>query len=178
MIRIAKYHDLPAIIRIYNQAILAKNATADLSPKCAEEQIPWFEMHEPTKYPLYVYEDQGQLLGWCSISPYRQGREAVKEVGEISYYVEYSHHGQGIGSALVAHALEDCGRIGKRVLFAIIIEGNVRSIQLLQKYGFEQWGYLPNVVNIDGTLKGHVYLGKELNTSVSEGEQRGNASLK
>ena len=41
-------------------------------------------------------------------------------------------------------------------------EGNEISIQLLKKYGFEQWAYLPNFINFDGTYRGHIYLGKEI----------------
>ncbi len=162
MTRRAKEQDVPAITEIYNQAILAKNATADTEIQSVEERSLWFEEHAPNTEPVYAYEEQGQILGYCSISAYRKGRKAVADVAEISYYVDYSHHGKGIGSALVKYALDDGPRIGKRVLFAIIIEGNAGSVRVLQKYGFEQWGYLPRVVNVDGTLKGHVYLGKEI----------------
>jgi phosphinothricin acetyltransferase len=162
MIRIATQQDLPAITAIYNQVIAERNATADLEPKRVEEQLAWFMGHVPTAYPLYVYEWQGDVCGWCSISPYRKGREALQEVGEISYYVEASQRGQGIGSRLVEHALGDCQRIGKRVLLAMVIEGNAGSLALLMKYGFTQWGYLPNVVNLNGVFKGHIYMGKEV----------------
>jgi phosphinothricin acetyltransferase len=162
MIRIATQRDLPVITGIYNQVVAERNATADLEPKRAEEQQVWFTEHVPIAYPLYVYEQQGDVWGWCSISPYRKGRKALQEVGEISYYVEASHRGQGIGSCLVEYALGDCQRIGKRVLLAIVIEGNAGSLALLRKYGFAQWGYLPNVVNFDGVLKGHIYMGKRV----------------
>jgi L-amino acid N-acyltransferase YncA len=162
MIRIATQQDLPAITGIYNQVIAERNATGDLEPKRPEDQLAWFMEHVPTAYPLYVYEQQRDVWGWCSISPYRKGRKALQEVGEIGYYVEASQRGQGIGSRLVEHALGDCWRIGKRVLVAIVIEGNAGSLALLRKYGFTQWGYLPNVVNFDGVLKGHIYMGKEV----------------
>jgi L-amino acid N-acyltransferase YncA len=50
----------------------------------------------------------------------------------------------------------------KRVLFAIIIEGNNTSVALLKKFGFEQWGCLPQVIACYGEVRGYLYLGKIL----------------
>jgi L-amino acid N-acyltransferase YncA len=35
-------------------------------------------------------------------------------------------------------------------LFAIVLEDNQASIRLLEKMGFEKWGYLPRVADFDG----------------------------
>jgi len=48
------------------------------------------------------------------------------------------------------------------VYLAIIIEGNQGSIQMLKKLGFEQCGYLPEVVNYRNEKRGQVYMGKVL----------------
>ncbi len=161
-IRIATWQDLPAIVNVYNQAIAERNATADLEPKRVEEQRQWFEAHPPASFPIYVYEHQGEVVGWCSISAYRPGRKALQEVGEISCYVGVSYRGKGVGSCLVENALNDCPRIGKRILFAIVIEGNAGSLKLLNNHGFVQWGFLPDVINFDGELKGQLYMGKKV----------------
>ena len=39
---------------------------------------------------------------------------------------------------------------------------NWDSIGLLKKFGFEQWGHMPNVADFDGAECGHVYLGKRI----------------
>ncbi len=159
-IRPAEHGDLPAIVGIYNQAVADRNATGDLEPRTLADQEAWFDAHPGETYPVYVDERDGTILGWCSISASRPGRRAMADVGEVSYYVDRDHRGQGIGTRLLAHALVDAGRIGKRVLFAIVMEGNVGSLGLLAKHGFRQWGFMPDVVNLDGVIKGHIYLGR------------------
>jgi phosphinothricin acetyltransferase len=159
-IRLASHADLPAIVEIYNHAVEDRNATGDLEPRTLADQEAWFAAHPPDAYPVYVHEREGVVRGWCSISAYRPGRRATADVGEVSYYVDREHRGQGVGTGLLAHALAHARRIGKRVLFAIVIEGNTGSLALLAKHGFRQWGFLPDVVDIEGVIKGHVYLGR------------------
>ena len=160
-IRIAQLADLPALVAIYNQAIARRNATADTIPLQVEQRLDWFHLHTPDAYPIYLYEEGGQVLGWLSISPYR-GRPALSRTAEVSYYVDYACHGRGIGTALLQHALAQAPRIGKRVYLAILLEWNTASLRLLEKAGFERWGYLPEVAEFDGKLCGQYYYGKIL----------------
>ncbi|MEP0973318.1 MAG: GNAT family N-acetyltransferase [Balneola sp.] len=93
---------------------------------------------------------------------YRKGRETLNRSAEISFYVDYKLHGQGIGTELVQFSLNQASQIDKSVYLAIIIEGNQGSIQMLKKLGFEQCGYLPEVVNYRNEKRGQVYMGKVL----------------
>jgi L-amino acid N-acyltransferase YncA len=159
-VRLAVLADLPRIVAIYNQAIAARNATADTVPFTVDQHLDWFKAHTPAAYPIYVYEaGSGQILGWLSVSPYR-GRPALARTGEVSYYVEYGQHGRGIGSVLIQHAIEDAPRTGRKVFIAILLKWNIPSIKLLKKFGFEQWGRMPEVAEYDGRLCGHLYYGR------------------
>ena len=149
-------------MEIYNQAVPHGNATADLEPVTVTQRRSWFEEHSPDSYPIFVKEIHGRVVGWCSLSPYRGGRLALRRTAEIALYVDYDHHGQGIGESLLQYALGDCARIGKRILFAILLEKNRKSIRLLEKYGFERWGYLPEVAEFGNERCGHVYMGKKI----------------
>jgi L-amino acid N-acyltransferase YncA len=160
-VRLAVLSDLPPIVDIYNQAIAARNATADTVPFTVEQRLEWFQAHTPEAFPVYVYEEAGQILGWLSVSSYR-GRLALARTAEVSYYVDYGQHGRGIGSALMRCALADAPRLSKMVYIAILLERNTGSIHLLEKFGFEQWGYLPEVAEFDGRLCGQFYYGKKL----------------
>ena len=159
MIRRATVTDLPAIVDIYNQAVADRFATADTSPVTVEQRTPWFEEHDE-EYPICVLESEGSVRGWYSLSSYRSGRAAVRGTAELSYYVGADSRGRGYGTALITHALAEASRLGKRVLFCIILERNEASIRLMKKCGFELWGHLPGVALIQGELVSHVYYGR------------------
>ncbi len=161
-IRFAETRDLPRLVDIYNQAILSQNATGDTIPFSSETRWDWFNRHSNDHYPIYVCTDEaGKVQGYLTLSPYRD-RPAMAHTAEISYYVDYAFHGQGIGSALMQNALEDCPRLKLRVLLAILLEWNQPSVRLLEKFGFEKWGYLPEVADFSGRLCGHLYYGRKL----------------
>lgn len=161
-IRIADTRDLPAIVKIYNEAIPSKRSTADTQPVHLEDRISWFKEHKPDEYPIFVAEVDGQVAGWCSLSAYRPGRAALRATAEISYYVSTAYHRRGVGTALLEHALAACPALGIRHLFAIVLEGNEASLKLLKNAGFTQWGYLSRVANFDGQEIGHLYYGRHV----------------
>jgi L-amino acid N-acyltransferase YncA len=159
-IRIAALADMPRLVEIYNQAIASHTATADTVPFSVETRRSWFDAHTADMYPIHVCENEhGLVAGYLSISTYRN-RPALARTAEVSYYVDYSQHGQGIGSALLQHALEDAQRIGKKIYLAFLLEGNTRSLRLLEKFGFERWAYLPQVAELPGGLSGQFIYGK------------------
>ena len=162
MIRIATAHDLPEIVDIYNKAVEQRFATADLRPVTVDQRRAWFDDHDPSAYPIHVFEEDRAVIGWCSLSSYRSGREAVLGTAEISYYVGRGARGRGVGSALVTHAVGEAPGLGKRVLFGILLERNIASIRLMEKCGFELWGRLPDVALVDGELVGHLYYGRKV----------------
>ena len=161
-IRMAQIDDLPAIVAIYNESIPSQQATGDTQPLRVEERMSWFHEHRPDQHPIFVADVDGQVAGWCSLSAYRPGRAALRFTAEISYYIGYAYHRQGIGTALVAHALAACPALEIRHVFAIVLEGNQASVGLLQTMGFAQWGYLPRVASFDGREVGHLYFGRHV----------------
>jgi phosphinothricin acetyltransferase len=162
IIRLAQIEDLPAIVDIYNQAIPSKQSTGDTQPLRVDDRVPWFEEHRPEKYPIFVAEVEGRVTGWSSLSAYRPGRAAFRHTAEISYYIGSAYHRQGIATALIEHTLAACPPLQIRHLFAIVLENNEASLKLLEKMGFEKWGYLPRVADFDGKEVGHLYYGRHL----------------
>jgi phosphinothricin acetyltransferase len=161
-IRTATIDDLLSIVAIYNEAVGQRFATADLEPVTVEQRSAWFREHDPASLPIYVAERDGALAGWCSLSAYRPGRAALRRTAEISYYVSAAVRGHGVGTALVQHAIDQAPRLGKHVLFGILLEKNAVSVALLKKCGFELWGRLPDAALIDGELVSHVYYGRHV----------------
>jgi phosphinothricin acetyltransferase len=162
VIRLASRDDLAAIVGIYNDAVEQRFATADLRPVTVTDRLAWFDDHDPATFPIHVFEENGTVLGWCSFSSYRSGRDAVLGTAEISYYVGRGSRGRGVGTALVQHGVREAPRLGKRVLFGILLETNHASIRLMEKCGFELWGRLPDVAMIEGRLVSHLYYGRRV----------------
>jgi phosphinothricin acetyltransferase len=161
MIRKAAGSDLPRIVSIYNQAINARCCTGDTTAFSVEERVPWFESHGE-KTPIFVYESDCGVVAYGYISAYRAGRKAFESMGEISYYVDFAHHGRGIGSRLVEHLLREAGELGYTHLIAMLLNCNDKSVSLLEKHGFSCWGVLPNIARIGGKQYSHLYYGRNL----------------
>jgi phosphinothricin acetyltransferase len=161
-IRTATFDDLVEIVAIYNEAVAERFATADLDPVTVNGRAAWFREHDPERLPIYIAEREGRVDGWCSLSAYRPGRAALRRTAEISYYIRSAARRTGVATALVEHAIREAPRLGKQVLFGILLERNTASISLLKKCGFELWGRLPDVASIDGELVSHVYYGRRV----------------
>ena len=90
-IRTANENDFADIVKIYNHAVDEKFATADTEHVSFESRKEWFAQHSSETYPIYVAEQDGEIIGWCSLSPHRPGRKALRTVAEISYYIHKDH---------------------------------------------------------------------------------------
>ena len=161
-IRFAKKDDLSELVEIYNQAIVAGEKTAHTSPFTTEQRLTWFEQYCNDARPMLVAANGLSIIGYLTLSPYRAGRQALSTTSEISYYVRFEYHKQGVATNLVARAIDLCPSRGIKHLLAILISSNQGSIKLLEKFGFEQWGCLPNIVEFGGNKLNHLYYGKSI----------------
>lgn len=158
-IRLAEHKDLEAIVEIYNQAILAGHCTADMETFTVEERISWFKEHQSFEYPMYVYESHNKVVGYFYFTGYRPGRRAMRYIAEISYYIHKDYQKQGIGTEIMEFAIKKGKELNFKNLVAILLEWNIPSIKLLKKFGFQQWGCLPQVADFDGQVCSHLYYG-------------------
>jgi len=161
-IRPSTTKDIAEIIKIYNHAVDEKFATADSEHVTIESRKDWFAQHSPDTYPIYVAEEKSEIIGWCSLSPHRPGRKALRTVAEISYYIHKDHRRKGIANLLINHTLESAKALGFKNLISILLDLNKPSIHMLEKFGFEKWGHLPHVAEIEGVVCGQYIFGKRL----------------
>lgn len=161
LIRDARAEDLAVIVAIYNAAVPGRTATADTEPVTIESRREWFEAHTPTSRPLWVVERSGVVIGWLSLQSF-YGRPAYHATAEISIYVAPAHQRRGVARQLLAAAIQRTPALGVRTLLGFIFGHNEASLHLFEFFGFERWGNLPRVAELDGTERDVVILGRRI----------------
>ncbi|AGL02573.1 GNAT family N-acetyltransferase [Desulfoscipio gibsoniae] len=157
-IRIAIENDLPAIVDIYNSTVPSKMVTADTTPVTVESRLTWFREHDPNNRPIWVVEDGCIIMGWLSFSSF-YNRPAYNFTTEISIYIAEDYRRKGIGKKLLSKAIQDSPELGIKTILGFVFGHNEPSLQLLLKYNFQRWGFLPNVAVLDGIERDLVILG-------------------
>ena len=162
MVYYAAKADLCEIVCIYNQSIAAKQSTADLQPVTVEQRQAWFNQHQPDKYPIYIVKDQqGDVAAWGSFS-YLYQRPAYHISSEISIYVTSKYQRQGIARQLLSWMLQQAPSLGILNVVALIFAHNQPSVRLFDALGFEQWGRMPQICDMDGFYADVLMLGKQV----------------
>lgn len=157
--RKAKIEELPTIVHIYNEIIPSRLATADLKPVRAEERKPWFHSFTKT-HPLWVIlNDDKQIVGWVALEPF-YGRAAYEHTAEISIYIDEKGRHQGVGTKAIQFVESQVHDLGISAIVAYIFGHNKPSLGLFKKFGFEKWGYLPKIAELDGIKRDTVIMGK------------------
>ena len=159
---LAQREDLPEIVAIYNSTIASRQVTADLQPVSVAEREAWFVAHQRENRPLYVVRDvSGCLMAWASLSDYYP-RAAYQRTTEVSIYIHERHRGVGLGKWLLGEMIRRAPALGVHKLVAVIFAHNAASMALFRGLGFEIWGRLPEVCDLDGMLADVVLLGKSV----------------
>lgn len=162
MLRPATADDLEAIVAIYNASIPGRLATADLAPVTIEQRTPWLLQRDPARRPVWVaVTAPGEVVGWASLGDF-YGRPAYAATAESAVYVAPSAAGRGVGRALLDHLLAAAPGCGVTTVLAFIFGHNEPSLRLFRSRGFEAWGLLPAVADLDGTPADLALLGRRV----------------
>jgi len=152
---------LSRIVGTYNSTIASRMVTADLEEVSVESKQVWFDAHSPEKRPLWIVTCEGDYAGWMSFNSF-YGRAAYDGTVEVSIYLENNFQGKGLGKACLQKAITEASKLNIQNLLGFIFGHNPSSLALFYKFGFEKWGYLPAVANMDGLMRDLLILGKKL----------------
>jgi phosphinothricin acetyltransferase len=137
-VRLATLADAEAIRGIYNVEVLESTVTFDLVPRTLDDQQEWMTARSGA-HAVVVAEDAGQVVGFASLSPYKE-RPAYRTTVEDSVYVRRDQQGRGVGKALLAELLTLGTQHGFHAVMARIVGGHETSIALHQGAGFSVVG--------------------------------------
>ena len=160
-IRTAVEADLPAIVAIYNSIIPGRMVTADLEPVTVASRLPWLQAHDPANRPIWVAEENGEILAWLSFDTFYP-RAAYDGTIMIALYVAEKHRRAGLGKQLLTRALAHAPTLGVHTVLGYIFAHNEPSLRLFAAFGFERWAHLPRVAKLDDTERDLVILGKRV----------------
>lgn len=138
--------DIPAIARIYGDSVIAGTATFELEPPSEDEMAARMRQIVEAGYPYLTAEEDGTFAGYAYAAAYRV-RPAYRFTVENSLYVAPEMQRRGVGRALLAALIVECGHRGFRQMVAVIGDsGNqAASVALHKAAGFRAIGTLDDV---------------------------------
>nr|WP_317358952.1 N-acetyltransferase family protein [uncultured Tyzzerella sp.] len=142
----AKEIHLKEINEITNYSIINTNYNLNFEPKTLEDTKKWYNEHKEKNFPIIVCLLDEQVVGWASLSTFRDYRGYDKTV-EVSLYVKNEYKRKGIGSLLLQKIEQEGKNRNFHAIVSAITGGNEASINLHKKFGysikctFEQIGY-------------------------------------
>ena len=144
-IRAATLADIPAITRIYADAVMHGTATFELEPLDQAEMAHRMTTLHEGGFPYLVAEIGGALVGYAYANHYRT-RPAYRFTVEDSIYIDPIAQRRGVGRALLSQLIQECERRGFRQMVAVIGDSaQLASIAIHRALGFRPSGNFENV---------------------------------
>ena len=140
--------DLPAIVAIYNQAVPSQIVTDDDSEVSVDSRSAWFEQFDNT-HPLFVAKDNNHVCGWVALEHFLV-HPTYHLSAELAIYISY-----------VDRQITES--LPLKTIVAYVYERNLASQRLFTKCGYEQWGSLPQIAEINHELRTLLIFGKHFN---------------
>lgn len=85
-------------------------------------------------------------------------------VGDFGLTIAKDYRGQSIGSLLLQKTIDEAKKnlLGLKIITLGVFEDNAIAIQLYRKYGFKEYGRLPEGVFRRGQFADHIYMYKKI----------------
>lgn len=133
-IRLATAADLPAIDAIYDHYVRTSTCTYQEEPDHPDVRRAWFAAHGE-RYPVTVIERAGEVLGWASLSPWKE-RSGYRYTVELSVYLRDDVRGHGLGRRLLADLVERATALGYHAILGGASSEQAASIRMHESLGF------------------------------------------
>jgi L-amino acid N-acyltransferase YncA len=145
IIRPAAPTDIPAITRIYADAVLHGTASFEIEPPDQAEMLRRQSTLLNNGYPYFAAEIGSVVAGYAYAGPYR-ARPAYEWSVEDSVYVAPEMHRKGVGGLLLRALIAASTQRGYRQMIAVIGDSaQIASIVAHERAGFRHIGTLQSV---------------------------------
>lgn len=144
IIRTATEQDLPAILDIYNDAILHTTSVYNYEAHTLAMRQEWFAHKQKDNLPILVAVQNEEVIGFSTYGPFRVWA-AYKYTVEVSVYIHPEHRGKGIAKLLYPPLFAIAKEQQLHALVAGIDASNDASIRLHEHFGFKEVGHFKEV---------------------------------
>jgi len=145
IVRASTEADVARCAEIYAHHVLHGTASFEVEPPGIEEMKKRRAAVLDLGLPHLVATRDGKVMGYAYASNWRP-RPAYKFSVEDSIYIDKDAVGQGVGKALLPVLIEECTKLGKRQMVAVIGDSaQTPSIRLHAGCGFEMIGTIRNI---------------------------------
>ena len=136
MIRKVKQDDAHDIALIYNYYIENSTITFETETVSTEEMSERITAISG-KYPYFVHEESGKVVGYCYVSQWKK-KAAYNKTVESTIYIDKTFQGKGIGHALMNKLINELRENSFHAIIACITTPNPTSVRLHEELGFRQ----------------------------------------
>ncbi|MCM1318883.1 MAG: GNAT family N-acetyltransferase [Muribaculaceae bacterium] len=134
LIRAVTPQDASQIAEIYRHYVLETTISFESEEVSMHDMCLRIE-NISAKYPYFVYEDDGVILGYCYVHEWKF-YAAYRATLETTIYLRPGVGRKGIGTRLMHTLIEACRDAGYHALIACITADNDASIQFHKALGF------------------------------------------
>lgn len=131
--------------------------------KSAEAEAAYIDGLDRTKNLLAVATAGGEVVGClAALQADRGTRPETEHILHVGLHLREPFRGRGIGSAMLAYAVDWAADAGYRKLEASIFTANQRSLHLFTKAGFTREGVRQNRIRVGAEFIDEVLMGRVL----------------
>lgn len=171
-IRSAEIEDAKEILSIYAPYVEKTAITFEYTTPSLSEMERRIEERKD-KYPFLLLENQGEILGYAYLSPFKE-REAYSWSSETSIYLKMETRGKGLGTMLLSSLEKEAEKMNLLSLDACIAMPREeteyltdQSIRFHEKRGYKRVAHFPQSGYKFGRWFDMVWMEKEIGPHTS-----------